>query len=383
MRRLERLSSAFKDGGFWFHNWLGRLLGVGFTAQCYTVAALAAVAALVAAFVDGSLFLNERDIGLLEHLAIWGFFCLQIALPISLRYSTRKLLKARTNLRALGALDGSPSEQLIVPFLKYSRLQGAKIKLLAMGIYCFGLTAFVWNTYQNQLPRIVVPYDFWDSKTYVFGFWVTRLYKLYLFVWLFPYIALLHTAILVTALRLVRLARLSGKLKLLPFHPDGVGGLGFLPQLVTRPLIVGVLLGLLPTVGAFQIHRAADVTPVMGLATLVVATGIAYFIPILSLRADIVAAKRAMIERLRWLQQAKFSQIVDRNNLDFETLRIGNESIEFFEKLCKAIRDISNYPHLKRLIGYITLAMSPVAASLIGKLYNQFGQVIHPLLTRP
>ena len=120
----------------------------------------------------------------------------------------------------------------------------------------------------------------------------------------------------------------------------------------------------------------------MGLATLILTTGIAYFVPILSLRADIVAAKQAILERLRWLQQERFSQIVDRDSLDFETLRIGNESIDFVEKLCKAIRGISNYPHLKRLIGYVTLAMSPLAAPLIGKVYHELERIIHPLLTR-
>jgi len=85
------------------------------------------------------------------------------------------------------------------------------------------------------------------------------------------------------------------------------------------------------------------------------------------------------VEKLRWLQQEQFAQIVEKGHLDFESLRTGNQSIEFFEKLCKAIKHISNYPHLKRLIGYVTLAMSPIAASLIGRLYNAFGQLIHPL----
>ena len=311
--------------------------------------------------------------GLIEHPAIWAFFCLQIALPLSLRRSIRKLLGTRVSLRDLGVLAGKPSGQLVDPILKFSDLQGKTTRLVATLLYCFGLTAFVWNTYQNQLPGIVVPYDFWDSKTYFWGFWITRIYKLYLFAWLLPYIALLHTAILVTALRLVRQARISGKLKLQPFHPDGVGGLGFLPDLVTRPLVVAALLGLLPTAGAFQIHRAIDVTPMMGLATVLLAIGVAYFVPILSFRSDIVAAKQAIVERLRWLQQAQFSKIVDGDTLDFETLRIGNQSIEFFEKLCKAIKHISNYPHLKRLIGYITLAISPILATLVGRLSTRSG----------
>ena len=379
MRRPGRLSSAFQSCGFFLHYLLGRLFGIGFAAQCCTTAAVAGVAILVGSIIDGSLVLEGRNVGLLEHPTIWAFFSLQIALPISLRRSTRKLLRARTSLRALGALDANSSEQLIVPLLRFSTLRDGEARLVATAFYCFGLTAFVWNTYQNQLPGVVVPYDFWDSKTYFCGFWITRIYKLYLFAWLLPYIALLHTAILITALQLVRRARVLGKLKLQPFQPDGVGGLGFLPELVTRPIIIGVFLGLLPTAGAFQIHRVPDITPMMGLATLLLATSTTYFVPILSFRADITAAKKAIVEKLRWLQQEQFAQIVEKDHLDFESLRTGNQSIEFFEKLCKAVKHISNYPHLKRLIGYVTLAMSPIAASLIGRLYNAFGQLIHPL----
>jgi hypothetical protein len=332
--------------------------------------------------IDGSIFLQGRNIGLLQHPAIWAFFGIQIALPISLRYSLKEFFKTRNGLRAVGALDGKSHTHLVRPLVRYLNLQDRNSKFVATILYSFGLTAFVWNTYQNQLPGIIVPYDFWDSKNFPCGFWITRAYKLYLFVWLLPYIALLHIAILTVALRLVRAARLSGKLKLLPFHPDGVGGLGFLPGLVTRPLMVAVIFGTVPTAAAFYIHRTADVTPMMGLTTLVFATGIAYFVPILALRSDIVATKRVMIEKLRWLQQASFSQVFESRKPDFEMLKSGNESIDCFEKLCTAIKNISNYPHLRRLVGLVTLAMTPAASTLIGKLYLNLEPVIHPWLTK-
>jgi hypothetical protein len=383
MRRFQRLSTALKNGGFSLHSRIGQRLRVRFTAQCYIVTAIAVVAVLAGSIIDGSLFLPGRNIGLLEHPAIWAFFAIQIALPISLRYSLKEFFKARTSLRAIGALDGKPFTRLVVPLVRYLNLQDGSSKFTAAILYGFGLVAFVWNTYQNQLPGIIVSYDFWDSKTYLCGFWITRVYKLYLFGWLIPYIALLHVAILVVALRLVRMTRISGKLKLLPFHPDGVGGLGFLPGLVTRPLIVAVIFGTVPTAAAFYIHRAADVTPLMGLTTLVLAIGTAYFVPILALRADIVATKRAMVEKLRWLQQASFSQVFESRKPDFEMLKSGNESIDCFEKLCVAINNISNYPHLRRLIGLVTLAMTPAMSALIGKLYVDLEPVIHPWLSKP
>jgi hypothetical protein len=175
----------------------------------------------------------------------------------------------------------------------------------------------------------------------------------------------------------------SGRLKLLPFHPDGVGGLGFLPELVTRPLAIAVLFGALPTCAAFLIHRRLDVTPLMGLTALLLTAGIGYFVPILALRSDIIATKRAMVEKLRWLQQASFSQVFESQKPDFKALKAGNESIDCFEKLCAAIKTISNYPHLRRLIAVVSLAMTPTVVSLLGKLYDHWEPVIHPLLTRP
>jgi len=383
MRRSQSLTTVLKNGGFSLHSYVRRWLHVGFIGQCLIVTAIPVIAVFVGSILDDSLFLPGRNIGLLEHPGIWAFFGIQIALPIALRHSLKELLNARTSLRAVGALNGKTSIQVVAPLVRYLNLKDRKGKGVAAVLYGFGLVAFVWNTYQNQLPGIVIPYDFWDSKTFHFGFWITRIYKFYMFVWLLPYIALLHIAILAVALRLIRAARISGKLKLLPFHPDGVGGLGFLPELVTRPLVVAVLLGVLPTAGAFYIHRAADVTPLMGLTVLLFAVAVAYFVPILALRSDIVSTKRAMIEKLRWKQQASFSHVFESQKFDFDALKSGNESIECFEKLCAAIKNVSNYPHLRRLAGVVTLAMTPAVTSVLGKLYEDLFPVIQPWLTKP
>lgn len=382
MRRFQRLSAVLKNGGFSLHSRIGRRFGIRFTTQCYIVTGIAIVTVLLGSAIDGSLFLPGKNIGLLQHPAIWAFFAIQTALPISIGYSLKEFLKARTSLRAIGILDNKPYTQLIVPLVRYLNLETRNSRCMATLFYSFGLIAFVWNTYQNQMPGLILPYDFWDSKNFFCGFWITRVYKLYLFVWFFPYITLLHVAILTVALRLVRVARLSGKLKLLPFHPDGVGGLGFFPRLVTRPLVIAVILGTMPTAAAFYIHRAADVTPLMGLSTLVLATFAAYFVPILALRSDIIETKRVMVEKLRRLQQASFAQVFESRTLNFEILKSGNESIDYFEKLCVAIENVSNYPHLIRLFGLVTLAMTPAVSALIGKLYLGLEPVIHPWLLR-
>lgn len=382
MRRSQRLSAALKRGGFSLHAYVGRKLHVGFAGQCLIIAGAAALVVLFAAAVDHSFFLPGRSIGLFEHPGIWAFIGVQAILPLSLRSSLLELMRARRNLVAVGALPGTSAAGIITPLVRYLRLESGGSRLVATALYGVGLVAFVWNTYQNQLPGIVVPYDFWDSKSHFWGFWTTRVYKLYLFVWLLPYIAFLHVAVLRVALGIVRSARMAGSLRLLPYHPDGVGGLGFLPELVTRPLVVAVILGTLPTAAAFEVHRAADVTPLMGLAVLLLATAVAYFVPILALRADIVATKETMVKKLRWMQQANFTRIFENKKLDPDAVKSSSETIEYFEKLCTAIDEVSNYPHLKRLIGVATLAMTPAVGSMLGKLYDSFSPVIQPWLAK-
>lgn len=383
MRRPLHAAEVLKSGGFALHYYLGRKLKVGFVSQCCIIAGLAAGVILIGSAIDRSLILPGRSIGLLEHPGIWIFFVLQVALPISVRYSLKTLIKADSKIREVTKSNGKMSDLVIRPLIDFLRLKDRESKFAATIIYSAGLAAFVWNTYQNEFPGVIMPYDFWDSKNFLFGFWLTRVYKLYMLGWFLPYIGMVHVGILVVVLRVIRRARVSGKLKLIPFHHDGVGGLGFVPGLVTTPIIVTVLVSSVSTAAAFEVHRAADVTPIMGLTIIILATGIAYVIPILVLRADIVAMKQEAIEKLRLLQQTYYSKIVDGGKIDFEKVRNGNEALDYFEKVCARIQAISNYPHLKRLLGYMALAITPSIATLIIKSFEDVAPIIRPLLRKP
>jgi hypothetical protein len=383
MRRDDHLTAVLKSGGFALHGYLGRWFKVGFLAQCCLTALFAAAVILTGSFIDGSLILPGRSVGLLEHPGIWIFFVLQIALPLSIKRSLNKLLAERSQLREIATSRGAYSDLVNKPLFDFLRLKTVESRLIATILYSVGVAAFVWNTYQDELPGIVLPYDFWDSKNFLLGFWLTRVYRLYMLCWLLPYIGMVHIAILTVVLRLIRQARISGKLKLILFHPDGVGGLGFVPGLVTTPIVVTVLVSSISTAAAFEVHRAADVTPIMGLSVIVLATLIAYVIPIFILRTDILAMKRSTIEKLRLLQQAYYTKIVESEEIDFEKVRKGNEALDYFEKVCRRIQGISNFPHLKRVLGYLALAITPSIASLIIKSLQDVAPIIRPLLKKP
>jgi len=172
-------------------------------------------------------------------------------------------------------------------------------------------------------------------------------------------------------------------LKLVPFHPDGVGGLGFAPALITRPIIVTLLIGAIPTAGAFEVHRRAAITPLMGATVIIASACFAYLVPILFLRADIVAVKRATIVRLRGLQQAYYSKILQHPEIDVVTLREGNEAIEHFEKMCVKVQSISNCPHLKRVTAFMAIALAPSVVSVLLQVYDKINPLIHPAPKTP
>lgn len=383
MHKTSHLGALLQNAGFSFHGYIGRFLKVGFSSQCWILASIAAISILIAGNIDGTLFLNGRDVGLLEHSAIWTFVALQVALPFCILHSLKRLMKGHSKLRKLCGLKGSFLDSVMVPIREFLKLKDRESKLAATVVYSAGIAAFVWNTYQNQRPRIIVPYDFWDSNLHFFGFWLTRIYKLYLFGWLLPYIALIQIAILVVILGLIRRARVAGTLKLTPFNSDGVGGLAFIPGLITTPIIVTMLIGAAPTLAAFEVHRALDITPLMGLSILVLWAGAAYIVPIIFLRSDIVAFKREMIARSRQQQQDYYSTITDSQELDVEKLRKGYEAFDYFEKVCERIQAISNYPHLRRLLKFFALALTPTIISLALKLYDGLAPIIAPVLKKP
>lgn len=374
-----------QTGGFSLHYYVGRLFKIGFLGQCCVLATLAAIGMFAASALDHSLILGGRDIGLLQHPALWGFPLLQIVLPLCIRQALQKLQSARLRngeitkvKRRRAILNGRQIRRFLA-------LKDRESRVAAMLIHCAGLSAFIWNTYQNQRPGIVVPFDFWDSTTYLWGFWFTRAYKLYLFAWLLPYIAMIYVAILIATLRFIKRARTDGKLILLPFHPDGVGGLGFVTSLISTPIVVTLIVGSLGITVAFLVHRTADVMPLIGLVVLFTWAFIAYFLPILFLRSDIVAMKRAMLEKLRTLQQANYSQIIDSHGMDVEMLGKGKEALDYFDNVCAKVQALSNYPHLKRVISALGFAATTSTFSMALKFFDlapKVNDLLKPLLTR-
>lgn len=379
MRKSSPIPDILQKDGFLLHYYVGRLFKVGFVGQCCIVAVLVAIMMLAASKLDHSWILPGTDVGLLEHPALWGFPLLQVVIPLCVLQSVRKLMRARLRNGLIIELEGKPAP-LLRPVRNFLRWRDKTSRLAAALIYLIGFSAIVWNTYQNQRPGIVVPYDFWDSKNFVWGFVITRIYKSYFFVWFLPYLGMIQVAVLVVILRFVRHTRIAGKLKLSPFHPDGVGGLGFVASVISTPVIITVVVGALTTGVVFFAHHGVAATPLMALSLLVGWVIVAYFVPIFFLRSHILKMKKEMLETLRGLQRDNYTQITKNHGHDLEMLGKGKEALDYFDKVCANIEAIPNYPHLRRLLRFSTLSMIPSAIQIAIKLYQNAGPLLGPLL---
>lgn len=376
------LGEILRSGGLGLHWRVGRLLHIGFRGQAAVLTGLCVAATLTASAADHTLILAGRNIGLLQHPAIWAFFALQFALPILMRQSLANLSDNEEKIDQIAGEDDALSKRVVHPLRRFLRLQTNSSRAVATLAYVVGFAAYVWNTYQNQLSG-ALPFDFWDSSHHFWGFWITRAYKLYLFCWLLPYVVLVHTGVLTVVLNTVRQARLSGRLKLRPFSADGVGGLGFIPPLVSTPVIVVLLMCSVAVAATIEVHRRFDVTPVIGLIVLFGLSFGAYVLPTLYLRSEILALKKVTLDKLWSLQEDQYVQIVDGNSADAECIARASGAIEYFEKVRRKVDSIPTYPHLRRVLNAMGIALTPSLLSFCFALYDRLSPILFHLPRRP
>src|SRR5262249_45206375 len=156
--------------------------------------------------------------------------------------------------------------------------------------------------------------------------------------------------LVVSVLHLIRRSRIAGALELLPFHDDAAGGLGFVASIVSGPVIVSLLAVSIPAAAALQVHRRLDVTPLIGLGSLLGFALVAYFFPILRLRTDIRALKKALLRRLRARQELQYKSIISSKRLDDSSVTHANDALVYFDSVCARVQSIPNFPHWSRFL---------------------------------
>lgn len=184
-------------------------------------------------------------------------------------------------------------------------------------------------------------------------------------------------------LRLVRQGRIKRTLRIEPFHPDGSGGLGFVPGLITTPIVITLLMCTPAMLAVLMVHRDFAPTPAMGLTFLGLAAAFAYGVPIWSLRKDIRALKHQSIEEIATLQEARYRDAFLKRPLQAARLQDHGDVLEHLDKVRLRIEAVSEYPHLKRVLGYMGLVSVPAVFSTLAELYPVFRVAVLPLTGAP
>lgn len=325
-----------------------------------------AIVIILASIFDKTLILDSNNRGLLEHPTIWTFLILQGLIPFALIKSINKLLSFFQKNDVI--VDEKDLNYYLQIFKKQLSKQSNFSKVTFTFFVTIGFLCFIWNSFQNQMPYKFLGFDYWDSIYHPFGYWVTRVYKFYLWVIFFPSILHIHSSVLYTLNMLLKDACKENFLVLKPYHQDGYGGVGDLIKIAINPCIPILFVSFLSVCSVFWIHRALNMTPVIGLLLLSLLFILVYIIPALTLRRVIKKEKKRQLNGITESQNIFFLQLIDTKK---EYLQVSNalEALNGLTPVYAHIKSISTLPYLSLIVKVIGVINLPILVSLIKSIY--------------
>lgn len=365
---------------FHVRRWLSRLgLRPDLLRLNIFIAVLFLLLIFLAASLDSSLLLKGRNAGLLQHPAIFAFLATQCVLPYAAARSLTLLLTMKgwgTNVLKEDFLrENLPSS---IDWLEQSASRQNNIgRVLFNVLSMVGFGAFVWNSISNQRPFYFVGFDVWDSAYHPWGYFITRIYKFYMWTLFFP--ALVHVEIitLICMRRLLLRAVRQRSLVLEPFHPDECGGARAFIDTVLIPLLPALAISSALAISALFTEKKFDLLTV-GALTFVCCTFLSlYLIMAGALRSAIVAEKARQLGLIADIQNTSLFNLlykIDNNKSPDEV----SKTIEALSSLSRRIKDLPNWPQLRLvvravvlaagspIVGWIAKALSPKIATLLG-----------------
>lgn len=336
---------------------------------------------VLSSVIDGTLFLSKEDIGLLEHPAIWAFIAAQIFIPIVLVKSLEKFLEIPQWEQ--GIISRDFLNQKFVVYLEVFKSNVSRQTNLGRVVYSIfisiGFVGFIWNSYQNQLPVKFLGFDFWDSINHPYGYWITRFYKFYLWVILFPPLAHIQVLLLFSVRDLVKDATLTDNLNLNPYHQDNCGGASIFIDTVLKPVFPILIISSMLTLCVFIVHQKFDPTTILSLSLTNIVCLMLYFIPAFSFRRAILNEKKRHLDEIATIQnkillliyKKKWESFTDEDDKKVDI-------INSLANISRQIRGISNWPHLTSLLKLQGLILSPSVIGVVIKLTQPIiSQIVH------
>ncbi|MGH1388509.1 hypothetical protein [Kordia sp.] len=344
---------------FRYLNWMKKIGIHSIPAQNLILTLFFVITITISSYLDQSYLLDKPNIGLFQHPVIWFFFIIQVLIPFALNTSITRFLNMsnwkHSIIKVLFFKDDFTSEVQILNknTLRKKPLSKSFFALLLV----FGFISFVWNSYQNQSPLRFVGFDFWDSYTYPFGYWATRIYKLYMWCIFFPSIIHLYCLLVIQTLSVLKRSYNLNMLALEPYHYDGNGGVSVFIKNIITPIIPVLLATSLLSVSVYLVHQKFDFTTISSLVISTVFFLVLYFIPAFKIGKIIRDNKEEQLAEIAKKQKKFLDEIVDAR--DIQQTKNNFELITTFEEITKKIKSIPNWPNYKFVTKIIALAYSP------------------------
>jgi len=327
-----------------------------------------AVALVFGSWRDGTLRMPGASFGLFEHPAIWIFLAAQIFVPIVVSRSTGRFstLEKEPALPLAETFITAELPSVQKSFLEMLKRDDDRSKRIFNILLLLGLGFWAWNTFQNlRSGRGAPQFDFWDSASHFWGYWISRAYKLY--IWLVIAPAVVHAQLCIArALRkMFRAADEAAALSLDPYHPDGAGGTRSFIDVVLLPMFVLVLPAVFLTTAATWVHKRYDLTTVGAIIVTLVLFVLVYWYPAAALRNAIVAEKDRQKRKISGLQRSLYDALLQEKPVA-TTLKDPTSVLLSLSSVAKQVDTLPNWPQLARVAqAAVVFVGSPLIAPLI------------------
>jgi hypothetical protein len=322
---------------------------------------------LLAGFLDGTFILPGSGIGLLEHPVIWCFIGIQMLSPFMINKAIKGFEDANSKLTLNSSVSPSNIESYYAQFVNGTALKSNANRLIWMLLTLLGLIAFAWNSFQNQQPLRFLGFDFWDSIYHPYGYWITRVYKFYLWVLLFPALVHVEFVLFRQGVSMIKEAYKSGSLKLEPFHSDKAGGFKITLDYFIKPINPILILVGIATLIVVLIHKKPDFTVISGLLCISTVFSIAYLIPSWQISIVIKAEKKRLQDEIN----AKQNSVLD--HLLIGVISANEETdnqisrIVSWDKVIDKIDKLPAWPYFKFVAVQLSLVNLPSIGLIIIK----------------
>jgi len=350
--------------------WLGRRIAIRWSGVLNASIGLAAAPLfLFGAWRDHTFRMPGDGVGLLQHPGIWIYLLAQPLLPALLDRAVVAFAELSRHQRGLftPSFRDNNLRHETRTLAKRIRRRTPPFWFLYHTLVALGIVAWILNTLKNQSPIKSYGFDTWDSWPHLWGYWSTRVYKLYVAMFLAPAIVHAQVAIVISVTRLISNAKRQSGLHLDPYASDEVGGTRGLIDTVLNPMVPVVLTASLMSVAAVYVHKRFDVTTIGGLLITIGIFVIVYVVPAICLRQAIRSEKKCQRALLRERQAVLYDELRAADT----SLASNREKVALIQDLSVIVERIDKvpvWPQLTRVAATISAAAaSPILAMVLSK----------------